>query len=375
MILSRIDITAFRSIRELSMSFDSNINVLIGANESGKTNILKSIESFRSDVPFDNSVTCQYSNYYYMGKCPEIELEFSNISAENLKNLEKIAPVLKSADKFTIRRSGPELTDYVVLVDGQQVESVDIKTLLPFLPKIIYFSDIPLMKNKVDYASLNSNGYDFSTERNLLKVAGVDDFDSIFEDNSRGRRIADEASRSITQQLRNTWSQEPSVEVKLHVNGKVLYIDFSDSTTVLDTPDARSLGFRWYLSFYINFVSKSVGGKSNDYIFLIDEPGIHLHPSGQKDLVKVLEDISKNNQIIYTTHSPFLINRKQPERVYLITKDTEGTHVDSVSYRENWRPLRKEVGLTINDLFFFNESAPGGGKKPNFFSRLFRGKN
>ena len=166
------------------------------------------------------------------------------------------------------------------------------------------------------------------------------------------------------------------MEVKLHVNGKVLYIDFSDSTTVLDPPDARSLGFRWYLSFYINFVSKSVGGKTNSFIFLIDEPGIHLHPSGQKDLIKVLEDISTNNQVIYTTHSPFLVDREHPERVLLITKDTDGTHVDSVSYRENWKPLRREVGLTIDDLFFFNDAARSGYfKKPGLLSRIFRGKN
>lgn len=368
MILSRIDIRAFKSINELSMSFDPNINVLIGANECGKTNILRAIESFRSDVPFDNSSTCQYSNHYYMGKCPEIELEFAKLTKENRQKLETVSPVFKEVDKFAVKRDGSELSDYKLFIEGQQLEPFDVKKLLPLLPKMIYFSDIPLMQSKVDYASLNSNGYDFSTERNLLKIAGVDEFDLLFEDSNRGRRAADEASRIITHQLRRTWSQEPTVEVKLHVNGNVLYIDFSDSTTVLDTPDSRSMGFRWYLSFYVNFISKSFGGKSNEFIFLIDEPGIHLHPSGQKDLVKVLEDISLNNQLIYTTHSPFLINRDHPERVYLITKDKEGTHVDSASYRENWRPLRQEVGLTVSDLFFFNDgrSVQNRGKRKKF---------
>jgi predicted ATP-dependent endonuclease of OLD family len=376
MILSKIDIKAFKSITELSIVFDSNVNVLIGANESGKTNILKAIEAFRSDVPFDNSSTCQYSNHYYMGKSPEIELEFSKFTKENMEKLEAVSKDLKGVDRFTIRREGSELTDYVLLIDGHHVENVDVKKLLPLLPKIIYFSDIPLMKSKVDFSSLNSNGYDFSTERNLLKIAGVDDFETLFEDSNRGRRVADEASRIITQQLRRTWSQEPSMEIKLHINGNVLYIDFSDSTTVLDTPDARSMGFRWYLSFYVNFISKSFAGKSNEFIFLIDEPGIHLHPSGQKDLIKVLEDISLNNQLIYTTHSPFLINRDHPDRVFLISKDKEGTHVDSASYRENWRPLRQEVGLSVSDLFFFNDNASIKKKKSSKkFLGLFGGKS
>jgi len=306
---------------------------------------------------FDSSLTCQYSNHYYMGKCPEVTVEFAGITKENRRNLTRISEVFKDVESFQVRRDGETVKDYHLIIGDSEVDSVDIKSLLQVLPKIVYFSNIQLLKNKVDYDSLVSDSTEFATEKNLIKIGGIENYDLLFEDSSRGRRATEEASRIITEQIRRVWSQEPSIEIKISVNGRVLYIDFSDATTVLDTPESRSLGFRWYLSFYVNFITQAFEGRTNEYVLMIDEPGIHLHPSGQKDLIKVFEDLSLKNQLIYTTHSPFLIERKHPERVLLVYKDKIGSKVDAKSYRENWRPLRKQIGLTIGDLFFFNDSS------------------
>jgi len=357
MTISKVYMRALKSIYDLSLPLDAKTNVLIGANESGKTNILKALEAFRSDIAFDTTLTCQYSNHYYMGKCPEITLEFSSISKENRRNLQRVSEVFKDVESFQVRRDGPDLHDYHLILGDSEIDGVDMKRLLQVLPKIIYFSDIPLLQNKVDFESLTSDKGDFTTEKNLLKIGGIESYDLIFEDSTRGRRATEEASRIITEQIRRVWSQEPTIEIKLNVNGRVLYIDFSDNTTVFDTPDSRSLGFRWYLSFYVNFISQTFEARANEYVFLIDEPGIHLHPAGQKDLVKVLEDLALKNQVIYTTHSPFLINRKYPERVLLVIKDKEGTKVDTTAYRENWKPLRNEIGLMIGDLLFFSDQS------------------
>jgi predicted ATPase len=269
----------------------------------------------------------------------------------------KISESFKNIESFYVKKEGPELTDYKLFIDDNEVPISNMKSLLQCLPKILYFDDIPLIKNRVDFYSLVDGRPGFTTERNLLKIGGLQNFEMIFEDSTHGRRASEQASRIITEQIRKVWSQEPTIEIKLTVNGKVLYIDLSDNTTVFDTPESRSLGFRWYLSFYINFLSQTQEASANEYVFLIDEPGIHLHPAGQKDLVKVLEDLSLRNQVIYTTHSPFMINREFPERVRLVTKSREGTHVDSEAYRQNWKPLRKSIGLMIGDLFFFSENS------------------
>lgn len=373
MIISNIFIHAFKSIFELSFPIDPLITILIGPNESGKTNILKSVEAFKLELPFDDNFTCQYSEYYYQNKCPEIALEFSNITNENRKELISISETFKNVDRFYIKRKGPEIKDYITYIDDTEIENINMKKLLNCLPKILYFEDIPLIKNRVDYYSIVDGRPGFTTERNLLRIGGIDNYEIIFEDSTRGRRALEEAGRVVTKHIRRVWSQEPTVEIKLSVNGKVLYIDVSDNTTVYDIPESRSLGFRWYLSFYINFLAQTSDTRTHEYIFLIDEPGIHLHPAGQKDLVKVLEDLAKRNQVMYTTHSPFLINREFPYRVRLVIKDRQGTKVDNEAYRQNWKPLRKSIGLMIGDLLFFSDSGlvlEISGGKSKLFNKL-----
>jgi len=355
MLVSSVLINAYKSIRKLTLPLDDKITVLIGPNESGKTNILKAIEGFKPELSLHKEMTCQYSDFYLEEKSPQISLELTNISREEKTKLVRMYDGFRGLDSFTLKREGTRLSDYKIQTNDKILAIGNVKPLLELLPKIIYFHTIPVIKDRIDMETLFKKGEESQTERNLLKVGGIEDASIIFQDSTHGRRATEEASKEITRKMRQTWRQEPSLEIKLRVNGKVLHIDFSDATTVYDTPKSRSMGFLWYLSFYINFLATTNEAKTNEYLFLLDEPGLHLHPAGQKDLTTLLEDLSQKNQLIYTTHSPFMINRKNPNRVRLVTKDQRGTTVDSEAYRENWRPLRQSIGLTVGDLFFFND--------------------
>jgi predicted ATP-dependent endonuclease of OLD family len=379
MIISRAFIRAYKSVFELAFPLDPKITILIGANETGKTNILRALNAFSPGAPFDNSLTCQYSDYYYQGKCPEVALEFTQISKDNRRNLLRYSEAFKDAESFLIRKDGLALENYHLFINETEVPVKDLDKLLQSLPKFLFFDAIPLLKSQVTLQDLMNGSEHFRTERNLLHIGGIGNPEIIFEDSTRGRRASEEASRLITQQIRRVWSQEPTIEVKLNINGNLLYIDLSDGTTVFDTPESRSLGFRWYLSFYINFIAQTFEARANEYFFLIDEPGIHLHPAGQKDLAKIMEDLASKNQLIYTTHSPFMINREHPERVRLVSKDKSGTRVDSEAYRQNWKPLRSSIGLMIGDLFFFSERGTGAAeaqeKKFSFLRRATRSED
>ena len=98
-----------------------------------------------------------------------------------------------------------------------------MKKFLNCLPKVLYFEEIPLIKNRVDFYSLVDGRPGFSTERNLLKVGGLDNYEIIFEDSTRGRRASEQAGRIVTEHIRRVWSQEPTVEIKLNVNAIMAY--------------------------------------------------------------------------------------------------------------------------------------------------------
>ena len=100
MLISKAHIKAFRSIFEFTIPIEPKITLMIGPNESGKTNLLKSLEAFKPGFPFTNNHTCQYSDYYYQGKCPEITLEFSHLSRENRRSLITFHKAFKDIENY-----------------------------------------------------------------------------------------------------------------------------------------------------------------------------------------------------------------------------------------------------------------------------------
>ena len=84
---------------------------------------------------------------------------------------------------------------------------------------------------------------------------------------------------------------------------------------------------------------------------------MHLHASAQKDLLEIFETVAKSSQIIYTTHSPFMINKNYPDRIRGVFKESpHGTTIDNKPYRPTkggyYEPLRTSIGLTLGNSLF-----------------------
>lgn len=123
--------------------------------------------------------------------------------------------------------------------------------------------------------------------------------------------------------------------------------------------DERSNGLKWYLNMYIQIVSKTNSSEIENYIILIDEPGVYLHVNAQKEVLNLFEDLTtKNNQIIYTTHSPFMIYENKPYRTRMIIKDENGnSNIGNKYYSlphkmgsksETLTPLLMAMGMNMN---------------------------
>jgi predicted ATP-dependent endonuclease of OLD family len=211
------------------------------------------------------------------------------------------------------------------------------------MPSVITIDDLSSRKNQV------INGF--------LKVSGLYGFeDKLFTDDLKARKIFEQSQEKLSKVIKKAWVQGSHDDIKIKITksftNNQLLIDVEDRNTIVNV-NARSRGFKWFFSFYLKYRAYSDGDLSNT-LFLLDEPGLFLHPKGQKDLLNYLEHLGLHNQVVYTTHSPFMINRLRPNRVRVIEKKKkEGTCVNNKGYSSNWRPLRTALGLGLSDSFYF----------------------
>ena len=114
--------------------------------------------------------------------------------------------------------------------------------------------------------------------------------------------------------------------------------------------ESRSKGFQWFFSFYLVFLVESDEGHK-DAVLLLDEPGLHLHPTAQQELMGFFESLAETNPIIYTTHSPFLIDGEHIHRIRPVKEDESGHSQISVDSwpedRETIFPLQAAAGYAM----------------------------
>lgn len=163
----------------------------------------------------------------------------------------------------------------------------------------------------------------------------------------------------------NEWWKQGNYIFEFKADGNYFRIWVSDS--IRPEPielEARSTGLQWFFSFYLVFLVESELHHRNA-ILLLDEPGVTLHPLAQKDLFTFFENLSLNNQIIYTTHSPFMVDSNHLERVRSVYIDTLGKTTVSADLRAAERfkgknqpqsiyPAHAALGLSVSDTLLIN---------------------
>ena len=160
----------------------------------------------------------------------------------------------------------------------------------------------------------------------------------------------------------NEWFGQRRHKIRYQADGAYFRIWVSDDrrTDVDIELESRSKGFQWFFSFYLVFLVESNEGHK-DAMLLLDEPGLHLHPTAQQELLKFFEKLAVNNPLVYTTHSPFLIDGERIHRVRPVTEDDSGHSRISVDTwpqdRETIFPLQAAAGYAmVRGLFRHNKN-------------------
>jgi hypothetical protein len=156
------------------------------------------------------------------------------------------------------------------------------------------------------------------------------------------------ASSYLSKQFRDLWTQK-EVGFDIEIDGTTLNIFAEDKAVGMPVRlHRRSSGFRWHVSFAWKF-THATKGQYKGCILLLEEPGIHLHYSGQRDLLEVFQRLSDSNTILYTTHLASMVDPAFPERVRIVeTKGHHSTVKRSVvsSQRAPMAVIELSLGLT-----------------------------
>lgn len=167
------------------------------------------------------------------------------------------------------------------------------------------------------------------------------------------------AGAKLTTEFADWWKQG-EYKFRFSADGDYLTIWVSDTKRPAEVDlSLRSTGLQWFLSFFLVFLVESKN-KHKDAILLLDEAGLTLHPRAQKDLCKFFNELSSNNQIIHTTHSPFIVDTNNIDRCKVVYVDKEGYTVASSNLRESDDKLNEQsiyavhaaLGLSVSDILF-----------------------
>ena len=223
-------------------------------------------------------------------------------------------------------------------------------------PRFVYFSDYKKILGNINLAEYikeseteASSGIEYiegfdraETVRNLLYLAELDieQLDGIKNSPSKLIKFLSAASKNLTQRLNPSWKGE-AINVELRLNpGNILSVVLSDvhrDGTITNTGllNRRAEGFKWTFSFIVNFAAETQKAELKEAILLLDEPARNLHPTQQMGISDLLKNLAGSNQVLYATHSPFMIFDYTPGNLLVVELDRK-KHLSKIFY-DYWK--------------------------------------
>ena len=215
-----------------------------------------------------------------------------------------------------------------------------------YIPNFILFSSFDdKVPNKIPFPELKTNNIikDLTDISNLnielIKPDAVD---------RNKKKHKKEVNIKLREDYETFWTQDAS---NLSIDWDSTHLSFwIEENDDFYEPEIRSKGRQWHLAFYIRVTARSKEDVPN--IILIDEPGLFLHATAQKDILGKIDACASNAPIIFSTHSPYLIDSNKLNRLRLITRtDDEGTKITKLhagADKETLTPILTAIGEDVS---------------------------
>lgn len=418
MYYTKVTITNFKSIGEKdnTLKIERDITTIIGKNESGKSNLLSALSQIQYDkvATFSHSMT-----NYLSDKTPSIiaELEFDDdekaecisckttvakfehghickitggwiesLNADETLNILKnyIIHQIKSSNRISDKNKFlgninnlnvlnhnsfksiiKELKDICGIMDSKDDflnainEMVDRYTFWKLkLPNIFLIRDSVFKDRYSVNDILNMNIQDSIFRLFIVADISINDVLTAANPNTEAgkkldlkikiQRKLDKISKEF-----NKYYSNNNIKIQLNIENGYFELLVDNGERPIKFSE-HSNGLQWYLGLFLQLKEKEALLNNNNLI-LIDEPGVSLHIDAQKEALQLFESLTCNNQIIYTTHSPFLIDTENLGRIRLIENKNgitlihnkpHSADIEEVSKKEILSPIIKALGFS-----------------------------
>lgn len=352
------------SLRKELYELIKNDGLTIIKYKDGSYNFSDQISELLNKQTQETNQQCFKKLKQFIEKIKKIE-QLSDVAdpqiTENVENsqqainqfIAQINPLIATIpDEIKKQQATDNVATLVEEVKNLQQENIANKFLeeiKQYIPNFVFFSDFKdILPFELPLAEAKQN----KTIQDFAKVANLE-LDKVIQttDTQRRRNILSKHSATISGDFMGYWGQN-KLDLIAEPDGDKLRLGVKETDkTILFKPEQRSKGFQWFLSFFLRLNAE----KDEINIILIDEPGLYLHAKAQKDVLKVLEEVSKEAQVIFSTHSPYLIDSERLDRIRLILKDESGTKIENKIHKgadkETLTPIITTIGLDLSQEF------------------------
>ncbi len=435
--LKYISIKNYRSIKELKIELTPKCRVLVGINESGKSNILSALnlldptvlstkKDIREPLKGEKQPTEAYVRFIFnfteeeslelyelskgkiLSSKPNdilLTLDGKDFSLKNFcstRELLYVADILKTSKHFTHWTVGkvkvasewkkvssacpPDFTisngkgesiklkeylivdtsefkdipkEYLEEPKGEEICNIIYgfakKVTEDNLPEVLLwnYDDSKLLPPKINLQTFCATPDTCIPLKRMFNLSGIWEIKKEIENAKLGssntlRNLLGRIAEETTKHFHKTWQEYKAIKFSLIIDGENINATIEDESNHYELSQ-RSDGFKRFITFLLMVSVSSKTSLLTDSLLLIDEPEIGLHPTGTRYLRDELIKISKDNYVVFSTHSIFMIDNQVIRRHLIVTKKTEITSVTEVSTSniQDEEVIFKSLGYSI----------------------------
>lgn len=406
--IKRLKVDGFRSLVDFEITFDEGLTIIVGENDSGKTSLIDCLKV----ITQGRSVTLDDLTYGKDQLTIEIEIDdsiFNRVYERSNNSIREISfheiPTPASLDKILERlnsnQSNEQDKDYIFETARRFGLTVRANSNLDNLKKgilekigdhtenlVIQNATFPRFNNIQLDGRQFENISDFFKEVFLKEKKSSIWQERIDEDFTIEDFVKDRISgysEEISQQLEDLGILDKmriflrdltDVKVELicqpqnlNIDAKVIFLENGNEINIDNKGDGTKRRITMALLEFRK--EKSLVPGDDKTVYLLDEPDTHLHVKAQIDLVDTVEAFAlSGNQVILTTHSPFIMNSVKPTQVRLLNRYRNNTSVGFL--KENPSAITqslRSLGVENTHLFFSRQIVLVEGEtEENFIS-------